>query len=593
MHNQSGYKRFVHMSRALLVVFTIFLIPLLLATQVEGMDYYDYFVGDGCNPNTSYGDPVLPDGLPGWALDKNGFINFIYNDAPSTSKNYIIRTMLGEPSGTYWSGSGLSESEINDWVSRINNNDVTLDVEDYSLSTNTMRCQGADNIVVYQDDPYTWMSSLVFRYKGNISYVVKLDCGNPLGNLGGLPQASYSLTPTIRLSDSVIETGTSLNIYSSVNNGGPANSSGTHWWVSKTVDGSPRSNVVESYRDFSVGSNTNFDIRKDTDEDPVGAKVCYTLHVQPRSTSDGGEANSTACVTIGKKPKVQVTGGDLRTRGGTNTSISNLSRNALTDQTTYGSWVEYGIMAGGSVKNTSSGGALYSGIPSVLIKNSCSYSNLTFNNAQGTYDSSCGNGNYLGQYSNGDMPDIKANFANGTALAAGSITPSALSSGVYQVNGNLTLNASTLNSGQSVILKVDGDVTIAGDQHYPDISYSSVDQIPQLVIIANNIVINDSVTNIDSWLIANNSDKSGTIKTCSDYSTNWTINSCKSKLTVNGPVVTDKLYLYRTANADLNSPADSAETFNLRADAYMWAYNYSSKSSRIQTVYSTEVSPRF
>ena len=68
------------------------------------------------------------------------------------------------------------------------------------------------------------------------------------------------------------------------------------------------------------------------------------------------------------------------------------------------------------------------------------------------------------------------------------------------------------------------------------------------VIIAKNIVIKAGVTNVDAWLIANNEATTGTIYTCDQVGNSSGV--CDGKLLVNGPVVTDHLYLYRTAGSD-------------------------------------------
>jgi hypothetical protein len=55
-----------------------------------------------------------------------------------------------------------------------------------------------------------------------------------------------------------------------------------------------------------------------------------------------------------------------------------------------------------------------------------------------------------------------------------------------------------------------------------------------------------------------------------------------------------KLYLQRTAGSGVGvSSGDPAEVFNLRPDAYLWAMVHASASGKIQTVYATELPPRF
>jgi hypothetical protein len=152
-------------------------------------------------------------------------------------------------------------------------------------------------------------------------------------------------------------------------------------------------------------------------------------------------------------------------------------------------------------------------------------------------------------------------------------------------------------------LKSSGTVTIVGNQYY-DINnggakYKNISQLPQLVIIANKIDIAAAVTQIDAWLYT---DSGGSINTCVTDElgatvgaiTNLTVGKCKNKLTVNGPVSTGKLYLWRTAGSGAGGASgDPAEVFNLRADAYLWAYARASGSGRVTTVYTTELPPRY
>ena len=73
-----------------------------------------------------------------------------------------------------------------------------------------------------------------------------------------------------------------------------------------------------------------------------------------------------------------------------------------------------------------------------------------------------------------------------------------------------------------------------------------------------------------------------------------TVNTCATKLTVNGPVMTNNLYLWRSAGAGTGTDsANPAEVFNLRPDAYLWGLNEASKTSQLKTTYERELPPRF
>jgi hypothetical protein len=63
---------------------------------------------------------------------------------------------------------------------------------------------------------------------------------------------------------------------------------------------------------------------------------------------------------------------------------------------------------------------------------------------------------------------------------------------------------------------------------------------------------------------------------------------------VNGPVLSDKLILYRTAGSGTGAASgDPAEVFNTRPDTYLWAQLVAAGSGRAETVDTTELPPRF
>ncbi len=269
---------------------------------------------------------------------------------------------------------------------------------------------------------------------------------------------------------------------------------------------------------------------------------------------------------------------------------------------TFGSWIEYGIFATGSVTGAASGSG-YAGPGGMANATDCMASRLSFtnNNNIALCDS-------IGKYTSArSIPNVAASFASPGTIISGTVTPNNLlaTSGTYigTSSSDLVLDTSTLDPGKSVILKASGTVTITGNQTYnPDnngAKYSSASQLPQLVIIANKIIIKDTVTNVDAWLIASGAD--GIVETCNTGSLTYvlsdllklTSDKCQTPLTVNGPVMAKQLWLRRTAGSgtDLAS-GDPAEIFNLRPDAYLWAATRATGSGRVQTMYTTELPPR-
>ncbi len=397
----------------------------------------------------------------------------------------------------------------------------------------------------------------------------------------------YNLTPSATVTPSAIEAGSPLTVSSSITNSG-SNASNQVNWELKADKGSFSKNGIVASISPGTWNNSNF---TDTDTDfPVGTHICFTMSATPHSNTDTGTVTSPipeppaapVCAVIGKVPKTQILGGDLIVSGAVT------ARASVKNGYMFGSWAEYGIIASGGITGAASGAAFSrAGLPGATL---CGYSPLSFSNTPQDTANCTGSVGSIGYYSNTtSMPDVAASFPGGTPIAVGSVTPNNLS-GTYTA-GNLTLNESNLSPGKSVIIKASGTVTIAGKQTYSNGSYTKVSQLPQLVIIAKNIVINESVTNVDAWLIAT-SDDTSSIKTCDKVGSTQHI--CKDKLTVNGPVMTNHLYLYRTAGSGIGGHSgDPAEVFNLPADAYLWAFSQASDSERIRTVYTTELPPRF
>ena len=176
-----------------------------------------------------------------------------------------------------------------------------------------------------------------------------------------------------------------------------------------------------------------------------------------------------------------------------------------------------------------------------------------------------------------------------------------------------------------VINAVQHNVTITSNIEYANGPFTNASQIPQLVIIADNITIAAGVTRVDAWLIAKNDPSRtgayGAIATCDQQSgssgsngmaqwlatpngsgTNYTVSNnsrltishCTSQLRINGPVIASKLYLRRTAGsgpaADSGTPA---EIISLRPDAYLWAREHMSPGLVYQVKTEKELPPRY
>jgi len=336
----------------------------------------------------------------------------------------------------------------------------------------------------------------------------------------------------------------------------------------------------------------------------VGTKICFAFSVFTNQSDPSNYTSSldktpyyhssfnpTAnCLLIVKKPKVQVWSGDLSVGKALSSkqeqaSIASSSQ-SVKSGLRYGSWVEYAIYATSGVTGIASGSGLSDGRAS----NDCSINLLTYTNSD--VANSCTDklgGIY--KYSS-KMKNYTSYFSATTALSSTDLN-SIEASGVYSyANKSLSLTSNKAIDKSIIINAPNTDVVINDDIYIATGNYTSLSQLPQVVIIAKSIKIDESVSNIDAWLLA----PSGSIDTCTINGARpnaLTVNSCDNQLTVNGPVVAKELYLYRTYGSD---PKDEsgipAEIFNLRADAYLWMYNRSAGDNRWRSTYVTELPPR-
>lgn len=484
--------------------------------------------------------------------------------------------------------------------------------------------------------------AIVFDIGSGRSVAIKRSCANMVGDQATLPPPplDFSLTPSISTNPSdAVEAGTKITVSPVVINSGTTPSSTVTYELNSFLvapgNDVPRINSAGYYDsktapcDFYIGRGvsrcdlatfTGEGVNTDTfsypigthkyrpdredvaDDLAVGTKVCYAHSVKPRShaATDEWRHSAPACITIGIKPKLQILGSDLlvgRTFMGLTAAPGNIQtstsvRTVGSTVMTLGSWVEYGVQASGRIIGIGSGSAYAgSGLAGATI---CMANQLTFTN--GTNSKCADNGTFGGYQANQNIPDVGSSFPITSSTASLGSNPSIGLSGLrglYTASGNVRVNGGAINPGRWVVLNVpESTVTITDNINYTNANLNSAGDIPQVVIIAKNINIQPGVDNVDAWLIAKGSATAdGIINTCATSGANdyKKLSPCDNKLTVNGPVMANKVYLRRTSNSSTGVPA---EVFNLRPDAYMWAYARSVGGARVQTVYSTELPPR-
>lgn len=271
---------------------------------------------------------------------------------------------------------------------------------------------------------------------------------------------------------------------------------------------------------------------------------------------------------------------------------------------TFGSWGEYALISPSAIKNMASGAGLNDGAEGNTSDVQASWSRMTFGNSGITKSAGCasdtGHGCY--QTKNPGIPDISSKFTYSSAKPVNS------SGGVWNVasianenrsdeyrnikpttNGELRLTGGTIGKGKWLVVNApNSTVRVTQNINYTNDSLSSNLEIPQLVIIAKNILIDAGVTQVDAWLIA----KNGGIDTCGDGPVELTSNDCNKQIRINGPVLADRLILRRTAGSEANDLGEPAEIINLRPDAYLWL-NARQHQRALRTTNLKELPPRY
>ena len=404
----------------------------------------------------------------------------------------------------------------------------------------------------------------------------------------------YELEPSVELNKTTAEAGEDVQVTPSIDNNSAVNAGNHNWQVarleydpSNDPDGDQiglngSGDVCPNYSSATrcdptyitpgagqqsfppnttqPGTGTQFTI---PDTAPVGTTFCFVASVQTPTRSDVNKWSHSdpICVTVGKKPKVQIWGYDGKVVGDINTSLSYISGK------NYGSYGEYGLVSDGTNFNMASGNGLLGGENGARPN----WSALTFANVINGLPG-------YGQY-NGVVPLI------------------ASQSGAVDGGNNVTLGSKNYSAGTKAIVHYTGTLTINGSLTY-DNTYSSITKIPRVVIIADNVVIGPNATRIDPWIITNNLSTCSEVKDGSNYFASPSdvqidATMCDKSLTFNGPVIAKNAYLYRTAGNGKSSN-NHAEVFNLRPDAFLSAYAGGGTATPVASTDAiTEVPPRF
>ncbi|MBQ6130227.1 hypothetical protein IJI72_00845 [Candidatus Saccharibacteria bacterium] len=306
-----------------------------------------------------------------------------------------------------------------------------------------------------------------------------------------------------------------------------------------------------------------------------GYKFCVAVGASRKSsTSTNAVISASYCTNVVKKPSAHVWGGSVSAGGAIKTSTTNVDPSGGNNKRPYGSWTDLGIIATGAVNKMSSGRAStngtkvsgYGGLPC-----SKAYSPLTIANTGCSGSNPVGNAGFESNVNIYEKMKAKYVDASNARYVTNVDFAADLAQGIAKSGTGVT-NGPIPAGGGAKVVYCSGNCVIKNNIENIG-SYTSSGAIPQVVIIADgNIYVNEAVTRVDAWLIAN-----GTVDTCTytdgstekTYQTSGTTaagnrrlsaNYCTNRLIINGPVVGGTLNLTRTYGADNSaSPSMVAE----------------------------------
>ena len=342
----------------------------------------------------------------------------------------------------------------------------------------------------------------------------------------------------------------------------------------------PRSNSpshVSSYSKILYKTPVGFRVSPNT---PLGTKLCFVSSVTPH---EAGYINSAPyiptnssfsapiCFIVSYTPYLQTTGADVTagdgfcnlTANNSNAYITSWNNNnGLSNLFNQGAGSSLGVMSTGSI----------TGFASNLINGSSNPLALSFANANNSPSlDKASSGQFGGSFSSlpNCIPNYFSDSSSNTFVNTSGPIPD--TTGIYYYNGPLNIiNSLNIINGNRVIIYVNGNVNIESNINVTNSSTEAISQISSFKLVAQgNIVINPSVTSIDGSYIAeplsSSISNSGIIYTCGPIKPT---NNCNSTLTVNGSLVANKIYFWRTAGTVGSNPAES-----INYQTYNWLQN--------------------
>ena len=388
------------------------------------------------------------------------------------------------------------------------------------------------------------------------------------------------------------------------------------------------------------GDITTKDIKINVPDIVAGSDVCIRSAVYPSNsgaddnyTNENGNgewaySQDKICYTVGKKPSMQVWGGNVFSKGSISTATSNKGHldgyNTYNPSTNYsrhifGSWNELGVISTGLIKGFGSGSALgyqsndggavwpkfhpedgrgnnanIIGQPGGSTSISfCVHSPLTFANSGCNFGTVGLIGTATGtNKANDDKQRVINRLIPENKPSSVTEVDFNNNESYYYRNGSLVLNEANLGvAGAIKVVHATGNIEVDGDIVYGNDGYTTIFEVPKLVIYAEeNVEIDCNVKRIDALIMAGKQ-----VQTCAD-SDDVNNQNNSNQLVVNGAIIANTMSAKRTYGA--SSGANSiipAEIVNFDPTLYMWAGSNDQSdtvSGGLNATYTVEVSPR-
>ena len=283
-----------------------------------------------------------------------------------------------------------------------------------------------------------------------------------------------------------------------------------------------------------------------------GDKICSYLALDQRWNvyndvdSRTFVASNIACVTITKKPSLQLIGSDSYAKDGF--TGSDVRENIVPGTDKRGSYSQYGLLTGGvGVTNFGSAGYTTASLVNHGLACKLSYANTD------SVQVDCNNLKGLKPAKLSKNLSVPSKPAGATPLPNKYVTLDALKSGSYYRNGELYIGKSELQPGRHITIFVKGDVDIRGEITNSSNTYTKLSDIPSLTIKAeNDIKVEPQVELITGTYVA-----TGRFESCNGAQEKGdTLGLCRSKLKINGAIVSGGSPAFRRTFGAGNQPYD-------------------------------------